>query len=272
MVSFSGRCLAHRAEIMQLHGAWAEALAEAERARERCERAMNAWTPARRCTSRPRCTASAATFAGGRGRLPRREPLRPGAAAGPRAAAARPGRRRGGGRRHPPGARRDAPSPRAGGAPPGAGRDRAGPGDVDEARAAATSSPRSPRATQPDARGDRRAGLGAVELAEGAPSAALLAAPARAADLAGARRAVRGRAHPGPRRPGLPRARRRGHRRAGAGGGPRRLRGARRGARPGADRARRAARRRTTSPRASSRCCGWSPPAGATARSPPSSS
>ena len=41
MVSFSGRCLAHRAEIMRIHGAWAEALTEAERARERCERGMN---------------------------------------------------------------------------------------------------------------------------------------------------------------------------------------------------------------------------------------
>ncbi|MEZ0283916.1 MAG: LuxR C-terminal-related transcriptional regulator [Thermoleophilia bacterium] len=37
MVAFSGRCLAHRAEIMQVHGAWGDALAEAHRARERCE-------------------------------------------------------------------------------------------------------------------------------------------------------------------------------------------------------------------------------------------
>ena len=41
MVAFTGRCLAHRAEILQLHGAWPEALEEAQRARERCERAMN---------------------------------------------------------------------------------------------------------------------------------------------------------------------------------------------------------------------------------------
>jgi DNA-binding CsgD family transcriptional regulator len=41
MVAFTGRCLAHRAGIMQLHGAWQDALAEARLARERCEQAMN---------------------------------------------------------------------------------------------------------------------------------------------------------------------------------------------------------------------------------------
>ena len=41
MVSFTGRCLAHRAGIMQLHGEWRDALEEARRARERCEQAMN---------------------------------------------------------------------------------------------------------------------------------------------------------------------------------------------------------------------------------------
>ena len=41
MVSFTGRCLAHRAGLMQLHGEWRDALAEARLARERCEEAMN---------------------------------------------------------------------------------------------------------------------------------------------------------------------------------------------------------------------------------------
>ena len=41
MVAFTGRCLAHRAGIMQLHGDWLDALAEARLARERCEAAMN---------------------------------------------------------------------------------------------------------------------------------------------------------------------------------------------------------------------------------------
>ncbi|HEY1275967.1 MAG TPA: LuxR C-terminal-related transcriptional regulator, partial [Thermoleophilaceae bacterium] len=38
LVSFTGRCMVHRAEIMQLHGEWEEALEEARRARERFER------------------------------------------------------------------------------------------------------------------------------------------------------------------------------------------------------------------------------------------
>jgi DNA-binding CsgD family transcriptional regulator len=41
MVSFTGRCLAHRAGIKQLTGAWSDALVEAQLARERCEEAMN---------------------------------------------------------------------------------------------------------------------------------------------------------------------------------------------------------------------------------------
>jgi DNA-binding CsgD family transcriptional regulator len=38
MVAFTGRCLVHRAEIMQLHGAWDDALREAERAGTRAGR------------------------------------------------------------------------------------------------------------------------------------------------------------------------------------------------------------------------------------------
>ncbi len=41
VVAFTGRCLVHRAEIMQLRGAWAEALEEARRAARRFEETMN---------------------------------------------------------------------------------------------------------------------------------------------------------------------------------------------------------------------------------------
>jgi ATP/maltotriose-dependent transcriptional regulator MalT len=41
LVAFNGRCRVHRAEIMQLHGAWTDALEEARRGLERSEQAMN---------------------------------------------------------------------------------------------------------------------------------------------------------------------------------------------------------------------------------------
>jgi ATP/maltotriose-dependent transcriptional regulator MalT len=41
MVAFSGQCLVHRAEIMELHGEWRDALDEARRARKRCEQGKN---------------------------------------------------------------------------------------------------------------------------------------------------------------------------------------------------------------------------------------
>jgi DNA-binding CsgD family transcriptional regulator len=41
MVAFSGRCLVHRAEIMELHGAWRDALEEARRAHKRSEQGKN---------------------------------------------------------------------------------------------------------------------------------------------------------------------------------------------------------------------------------------
>jgi DNA-binding CsgD family transcriptional regulator len=47
LLAFTGRCLVHRAQLMQLHGAWAEALEETQRASRRFEKAMNQAAAAR---------------------------------------------------------------------------------------------------------------------------------------------------------------------------------------------------------------------------------
>jgi DNA-binding NarL/FixJ family response regulator len=49
MVAFTGRCLIHRAEIMQLQGAWGDALEEAKRAAERCLLGENRWAAGEAC-------------------------------------------------------------------------------------------------------------------------------------------------------------------------------------------------------------------------------
>jgi DNA-binding CsgD family transcriptional regulator len=43
MVTFSGRCLVHRAEILHLHGAWPESVEEARQAGERLGHAADSW-------------------------------------------------------------------------------------------------------------------------------------------------------------------------------------------------------------------------------------
>jgi DNA-binding NarL/FixJ family response regulator len=52
LVAFTGRCLTHRAQIMQLHGTWSEALEEARRAAERCLRGENPAAAGEACYQR----------------------------------------------------------------------------------------------------------------------------------------------------------------------------------------------------------------------------
>ena len=62
LVSFTGTCRLHRAELMQLHGAWSDALAEAPaRGSSPSWRATRALPP-RRTTSRASCIASVASW------------------------------------------------------------------------------------------------------------------------------------------------------------------------------------------------------------------
>jgi len=49
LLAFTGRCLVHRAQLMQLRGAWPDALEEAERAGRRLEEAMNQGAAAKAC-------------------------------------------------------------------------------------------------------------------------------------------------------------------------------------------------------------------------------
>lgn len=52
LVAFTGRCLTHRAEVLQLDGAWARALEEARRAEERSVRAENPGAAGEACYRR----------------------------------------------------------------------------------------------------------------------------------------------------------------------------------------------------------------------------
>ncbi len=49
LLAFTGRCLVHRAQLLQLQGAWPDALAEAERANRRFDKAMNQAAAAKAC-------------------------------------------------------------------------------------------------------------------------------------------------------------------------------------------------------------------------------
>ena len=183
MVSFTGRCLVHRAEIMQLRGSWADALAEAERARERFAQGPNPGAAGEALyrqgeVQRVRGELAAAEDAYREASRCGREP-QPGLAL-LRLAQGRARRR---GRGHPSPCRGDHRAGRARGA---AARP--------TWRSCSPSAPWTRRATAcRRARGDRR------------PASAASCSDAVAAQAAGRRRA-RGRRRPAPRSPPLRRA------------------------------------------------------------------
>ena len=74
MVAFTGICRVHRAEIMQLHGAWQDAIEEARRA---CERSPGGQPAGRRRGVLPASGGAppARRVRGGRGGVPKREPV-----------------------------------------------------------------------------------------------------------------------------------------------------------------------------------------------------
>ena len=94
LMSFTGRCMVHRAEIMQLHGAWTAAVEEAQRAGARFERAMNTGAAAKASYLQGDVHRLRGELGCRGGRVQGSEPLRLGAPAGARPVAARAGQRR----------------------------------------------------------------------------------------------------------------------------------------------------------------------------------
>ena len=90
LIAFTGSCRVHRAEIMQLRGAWRDAIEEAGQACARFRTGIDPQAPAPAFYQRGEMHQAARSLRRRRGRLPPRQPVRLRAAARPGAPAARP--------------------------------------------------------------------------------------------------------------------------------------------------------------------------------------
>ena len=181
----------HRAEIMQLHGAWPDALEEARARARALRRGANPGGGRRGALPAGRGPSPARRARRGRGGLPGGEPVRARAAAGPGAAAAGAGQRRRRGRRDPPAcsARPASRSSARGCCPPTSRSCSPSASSTRRAQRLPRARAASPTRYESGAarRDRRRTPRGAVELADGDAARRARRAAPRAAGVAGAR-------------------------------------------------------------------------------------
>ena len=77
MVTFTGQCLVHRAELLHLHGAWLEAVEEAKRALERFAHGADEFASGDASLPAGRGLPGPGGVRGGGGRLPAGQPVGP---------------------------------------------------------------------------------------------------------------------------------------------------------------------------------------------------
>ena len=227
LVAFTGRCLVHRAEIMQLEGAFSDALEEARRAAERGLQGENPAAAGEAYYRQGEIHRVRGDARRGRGGLPGGKPARARAPAGPRPPATRPREGGCGSGDDPQGAGRDRRGREASRVAARLHRDHGG-GRRPRGRTRCLSRAGVARGAPRDghARSAGGTGAGRRRAGRGRRRERAVLASRRERDLAAAQGAVRGGARAGAGGPCLPRVGRRRNGRPRAGCGSRRLRGA----------------------------------------------